>query len=162
MIRVKKSYFMILGILAGFVVGYCVSELLTEGVPLPSSEDDLPQPLTDTEAAKYKEECSALDLSTSGDDPYVLNGQRVWVEGKVYKKGESYGIRPQETFIALKINTTPEYILLSYAGTTPTKIGDRIRAYGEYFYPAEDTTTPELKNKELPMIKVVYIEKIKS
>lgn len=26
----KKSYFLILGILAGFVVGYCVSELLAE------------------------------------------------------------------------------------------------------------------------------------
>ncbi|WP_321211214.1 hypothetical protein [Methanothermobacter sp. DP] len=51
----------------------------------------------------------------------------------MYKKGESYGIKPQETLIALKINTTPEYILLSYATTTPIKIGDRIRACGEYF-----------------------------
>ncbi|MGB9837740.1 hypothetical protein [Methanothermobacter sp.] len=157
-----RRHFLILGLLAGFFVGYGVSELLIAGIPLPSSGDDLAKPLTGAEAVKYKEECRALDLSTSRENPYALNGQNVWVEGTVYKKGESYGVKPQETFIALKINTTPDYILLSYAGTTPIKMGDHIKAYGEYFYPAEDTTTPELKNKELPMIKVVYIEKINS
>ncbi len=109
----------------------------------------------------YKNSCNELNISQVSKDPFSLVGQKVKVNGQIQKKEEFEQFGKIRTSIVLKVpELSPNpYILVSYATTTPFKQDDMITAYGEYYYPAKDETVPELKNKDLPVIRTVYIEK---
>lgn len=136
---------------------YFMSGLAFEG-----KEGDIYLPVvTGENISTYKNSCSELNLSQVSKDPFSLVGQKVKVNGQIQKKEEFEQFGNVRTSMVLKvpeISSNP-YVLVSYSTTTEFKQGDLITVYGEYYYPAKDETVPELKNKDLPVIRTVYIEK---
>ncbi|MBC7101563.1 MAG: hypothetical protein H5T40_08065 [Methanobacteriales archaeon] len=82
----RRGHFLVIGLLIGFIT-YGESVLLTTGLQIPATESEMfPELVTGQDIAKYKNQCRPLDLSMIQKDPYALNGQKVWIEGTVFKK----------------------------------------------------------------------------
>ena len=119
-------------------------------------------PVTGGNIYTYKNSCVDLNLSQVSNDPYSAIGKKIKITGQLYSKEEITQFNKTRTDIVLKVPelSSSYYIIVTYTGTLPFKKGDNITGYGEYFYPAQDTTLPEIANMTLPYIKAGYIEKI--
>jgi hypothetical protein len=117
--------------------------------------------VTGDNISSYKISCSELNLSQVSKDPSSLIGKKVKVTGQIYEKEEIVDFDKTRTSLVLKVpNLSPDpYILVTYTGKLPFKQDNNITVYGEYHYPAQDKTLPEIADKLLPTIHAGYIEK---
>ncbi|MFB2622879.1 hypothetical protein [Methanothermobacter marburgensis] len=159
-----KWYFMaglITGLVTGILIGTYLESWISGDTQTPLDEGvDYPEPLNGTAIISYKNTCSQLNLSDVEENPFFLKKQRVWVDGIIFRKYEFESINRTVTLMVLSVSPGPGYVLVKYGSASPLKSGDHVRVYGEYFYPAVDKITPELRNSKLPGIKAVYIQKM--
>jgi hypothetical protein len=135
----------------------------SSGLTFEGKESDFfVQPVTgETNISLYKNSCTEINLTDLSNNYKVLNGKKVKITGNITDKREYVQFDKTRTDLILKVpGLSPEpYIILVYTGTVPYNINDTITVYGEFMYPTGIDSPPELANKDLASIKVVYIEK---
>lgn len=141
-----------------------MSYVYTFGLTFEGKESDYYAPtVTGNNVSAYTDSYVNINLTKVAEDPEALIGQKVKVTGQLYNKEEYIDFDKTRTHIVLKVPEllSSHYILASYTGILPFKKGDNITIYGEYIYPALDTTLQGMEDVGLPLIKAGYIEKSK-
>lgn len=153
----EKILIPLLIIIIGFICYVSIFGLTFEG----KESDFYALAVIGDNVSAYKNSCVELNLTKVAGDPEALIGQKVKVTGQLYNKEEYIDFDKTRTNIVLKVPEllSSPYILASYTGTLPFKKGDNITIYGEYIYPAADTTLQGMEDVGFPLIKARYIEK---
>lgn len=153
-----KIFVLLVTIAALIFIGY----FEVFGLSFEGKESDFYAPIvTGDNILTYKDSCNELNVSQVSKDPYSLIGNKVKITGQIVKKEEYIDFGKTRTSVQLKVlGLTPNnYVLVNYSDTMEFEQGDNITVYGEYYYPAQDTSISEIANKFLPIIKAGYIEK---
>jgi hypothetical protein len=156
----KKIKIFVLILIIAALIFTCYFEVF--GLSFEGKESDFyTQVVTGDNILTYKDSCKDLNLSQVSKDHYSLIGKKIKETGQIVKKEEYMDFGKTRTSIQLKVlGLTPnQYILVNYSDTMAFKQGDNITVYGEYYYPAQDTSIQEISNKFLPIIIAGYIEK---
>ncbi|MCG2828073.1 hypothetical protein [Methanothermobacter sp. K4] len=152
---------LITGLLTGILIGTYLESWISDDTQTPLDEwGSYPEPLNGTSIISYKNSCSQLNLSDVEENPFSPKERRVWVDGIVFRKYEFESINRTVPLMVLSVSPGPGYVLVRYGAASPLKAGDHVRVYGEYFYPARNEIAPEIRDRNLPGIKAVYMQKM--